>query len=940
MLMAFLLVGFAQDAGLAAFHEYASDVNQPIVEGKPRAKPETRAQRQGLQRQAESILAKANALRQKQTRQHLTEAVHLLQQSVVLFKAAHSYTSAADASLRSGEILFILSQYPEALDSYKKALMLAGADSELRCRALSHLATTYANKGDFSQAKDYSEQALKLSEGLSAEARAEALEAGGEAIQYQRTEAAEYFTKARILFAEAQNTDGEAQALLMLAFAIFSGDHAEALLDANRAMELWSGSGNLHGVAKAYSALGAFAAATDRFETAQCNHEIALKQFQKIGDEDNEAVALSWIGNTSRARGDLETALKNFEVAVEVSSKLQDHVAEIEAVGGLAKVLAAMGKYDRALPLYLRKARLAEKTDNPAQRASAHLDIGSLYELQHDYVQAERFYRRALEEYGRLKDSYGVGDALIRLSVLQAAQGRYEQAISSLESALGSKDESKQPQDIARIYYELASIFHRLGRLEEALAAIEKTIRIVEDQELRIKAFNSRAAYFASIHKYYALNIQLLMLLDHQSPDKGFRQLAFEISDKSKARSLQDLLEVSAQGLSCNDLLTKQRADPVKLASTTPSSKTPPGRKLNEIQSEIGPDDAILEFSLGEEKSFLWVVDRKRMDVHELPPASNIRKLVAAFNNALTVRLQPPGESVKVYQEKIKAADKRCVELARRLGDMLLGQADIGHAKRLLIVPDGVLQYIPFSALRLYSERKSEIYLLDKYEFMLLPSLSALATLRAIDRPIPKSKGTILAYLPVTPGAHAECELPHSAEEAQAIKKILALPPDSVKYNTNWTSDVQAQVQGSQYVHFAVHGKINPLRPEMSYLILSSLNGCGAKGALKLGRIYDLHLSAGLVVLSACDSALGKNMESEGSIGLPRAFLYAGAKSVVASLWKVDDKTTKELMVRLYAGLQQDKRPSLALHDAQREIKKTWSAPFFWASFALQGDYQ
>jgi CHAT domain-containing protein len=223
-----------------------------------------------------------------------------------------------------------------------------------------------------------------------------------------------------------------------------------------------------------------------------------------------------------------------------------------------------------------------------------------------------------------------------------------------------------------------------------------------------------------------------------------------------------------------------------------------------------------------------------------------------------------------------------------------------------------------------------------------LPSLSALATLRAKDRPTPKRKGTILAYPPVAPGTHTQCELPNSAEEAQAIREILALPADSVKYSANWNSDVRAQVQLSQYVHFAVHGKINALRPEMSYLILSSLYGCGAKNALKLGGIYDLRLSARLVVLSACDSALGKNMESEGSIGLPRAFLYAGAKSVIASLWKVDDKATKELMVRLYAGLQQGKRPSLALRNAQLEIskEKTRSALFFWASFALQGDYQ
>jgi len=145
-------------------------------------------------------------------------------------------------------------------------------------------------------------------------------------------------------------------------------------------------------------------------------------------------------------------------------------------------------------------------------------------------------------------------------------------------------------------------------------------------------------------------------------------------------------------------------------------------------------------------------------------------------------------------------------------------------------------------------------------------------------------------------------------------------------------------------VHFATHGVVDSRHPEMSGLILSLVDRRGRRqdGYLRLGDIYKLKLSADLVVLSSCDSALGKDLESEGIIGLPRGFLYAGAKSVIASLWKVNDDATATLMSRLYARLKKGETPSSALRGAQLEMEKDeqWSNPYYWAAFVLQGEYR
>ena len=188
-----------------------------------------------------------------------------------------------------------------------------------------------------------------------------------------------------------------------------------------------------------------------------------------------------------------------------------------------------------------------------------------------------------------------------------------------------------------------------------------------------------------------------------------------------------------------------------------------------------------------------------------------------------------------------------------------------------------------------------------------------------------------------------------SRDEANAITKVLS-PRDSkdvhvaLDFDANRDYVLKDGLARFRLLHFATHGMVDSRHPEMSGLVLSLIDRRGRKqdGYLRLGDIYKLKLSADLVVLSSCDSALGKDLESEGIIGLPRGFLYAGAKSVIASLWKVDDVATARLMSSLYARIQKGENPSSALRGAQLEMmhNKLWSEPYYWAGFVMQGDYR
>jgi len=148
-----------------------------------------------------------------------------------------------------------------------------------------------------------------------------------------------------------------------------------------------------------------------------------------------------------------------------------------------------------------------------------------------------------------------------------------------------------------------------------------------------------------------------------------------------------------------------------------------------------------------------------------------------------------------------------------------------------------------------------------------------------------------------------------------------------------------------RYVHFATHGLLNNRHPELSGLVFSLVDAEGRPrdGFLPAYDVYNLHLNAELVVLSACETALGEDIRGEGLIGLARGFMYAGARAVVASLWQVDDESTAELMKRFYRGmLKEHRRPADALRAAQMEMSqdKRWAAPFYWAGFVIQGEWK
>jgi CHAT domain-containing protein/tetratricopeptide (TPR) repeat protein len=934
---------------------------------------------------AEKELRQAYASRQELTQRDLQAAIRLFVDSARRSSLSGFPQKAALGELEAGDTYQMMSAYQLALAAYRRSLALSVGLPESQCAVLARIAHTYANMGRNHDAEPFSDKAVHLCQSApDKKTWAYALEVQGEVRFWSAniTDATTSFTRARQLAFEASDRDGEALSTMMLAEILHARQPAESNRLAQTALELWTGTGNDYGAARAHLVMAFFAGEEASFGAAHCHCEKALPVFQRIADKDNAAVAMNILGLVAIKSGDLEAALENYRRARKDFVAAQDALGEADSIAGIADVLVSQNEYDNLLPLYTRELHLAQMTGNGALRASALVNTADVYLHVHRYGQAESYYERSLSDYRAAENIYGEGVVYMRLASLRTDQGRFKEALDLLDRAQALKGQADEREDLARIGYSRARIYFKLNRIEEARSEIEKTIDIIESQRLRIAKFDSRAQYFAFVHKYYSLYIEVLMALNKVHPDQRFGKLAFEVAEKSKVRALLDMLDNSQMTPSCDEVLAKNSdprfAELFQETPGTPEVTSTQALALAEVQAEIGDGRTVLlEYALCDDRSFAWLIDGERVSAFDLGPTAEISSSARTFREALVPLQARKDEPPIEYLRRRQAVKSTLLHQSRQLARFLLGPVHLPAQKRVLIVPDGSLQYLPFAALPDVDAEKDTTPLIARHELVMLPSASVLAVLRktAARRLPPRDEVTVFAdpiferpaptalmgfaiaptsershdlqrALKESLGSQYIPSLPGSRNEAIAIQQIVG--PGRTRLALGFDANREAVINGSlahqRVIHFATHGILDTHHPEMSGLILSLLNKRGEyqDGYLRLNDIYGLKLSADLVVLSSCESALGKNLGSEGIIGLPRGFLYAGARSVIASLWKVDDDATAALMRSLYSRMQQGENASNALRNAQLDLLKheQFSEPYYWAAFILEGDYR
>ena len=423
-----------------------------------------------------------------------------------------------------------------------------------------------------------------------------------------------------------------------------------------------------------------------------------------------------------------------------------------------------------------------------------------------------------------------------------------------------------------------------------------------------------------------------------------------------------------------------------------------------EIKTSIlDQDTVLLEYILGERSSYAWVVTPRNLKSVELPGRGIIEKYARRFLSLIS-RRRSSGNQAYEGQTSISARERLDVdEAGAQLSRIILRPISrLLSSRRLLIVADGALQYVPFAALPDLEAGESagnSPRLVMSHEIIDLPSASVMTAVRSqlatrvpptreiailadpvFDTRDPRvQRGTLTDYgkpalssredgsarnrhsvaserpsltrsstdVGLIKGSLHLSRLPFTRYEAAAIVAIAGSDETLEALDFEASKKLASSAELSKYriVHFATHGLLNSKQPELSGLVFSLVDNQGqpVNGFLELKEIYNLDIHADLVVLSACETGLGMQVNGEGIIGLTRGFMYAGAAGIVASLWKVDDVATAELMRRFYRGmLKEHMRPAEALRVAQLDMlrEKRWTDPYYWAAFTIQGEWR
>jgi CHAT domain-containing protein/tetratricopeptide (TPR) repeat protein len=863
----------------------------------------------------------------------------------------------ADFLSKIGETYYLLGETQKALAHLKQAQKLQQAIhySQGEAETLKRFASIHQKSGDFQQALDNLNQVLKI---------------------YQRQ----------------QNPLNEGQTLTSIAgvyknlgaYELSIAKYEEALKIFQQNYPLGTGS-TLADIGNVYWQKGKSQKTSEDYHLALNYLQQALKYSRQQGSVLQEAVTLSQIARVHELLKHYPQAIDNAKKSLELSRKHNLVVPESTALTILSIVYKDTRDYQKALDVNKQNFLLSQQQGDLTWLASAYQKRGEIYTSMKQPQQAIEAYNQQLKLGQQIGDIYYQTDAL----------------------------------------YKIATIERDRGNLEKAKTQIETGINIIENTRSQISREDLRTSYFASKQDYYEFYIDLLMQLHKQDPSKGYAAKALHTNERARARSLIELLtEANAnirEGIKPElleregniqqklDALEKQRLElpsrpnpekqiadikqqidkllddyqqlrtEIRLNSPRYAAlKFPEPVTLQDIQQNILDDDTLLlTYSLGEERSYLWLVSKTEIHSYELPKRSEIEAQAEQFHRSLKIK-QGQFNSQNISNSAAQLSQMLLQPVANKLGK-----------KRLLIVSDGALQYVPFTALPICKDANcnASTPLLANHEIINSPSVSTIAILRS-EHQQRKSAPKTLAVLAdpvfskddtrlssqskqdtsvtkINPNNQSEnldsLLLQRSANESDVTFKrlpstrkqaenVLALVPQSSRtqafdFDANRRFAASPELSQYRFVLFATHGILNSANPKLSGVVLSLVNQQGEveNGFLRLNDIFNLKIPAELVVLSACETGLGKEVRGEGLVGLTRGFMYAGSPRLVVSLWKVADEGTSILMTKFYTKmLQQGLKPAEALRAAQLEMLRDekYSAPYYWAGFTLQGEWK
>jgi CHAT domain-containing protein/tetratricopeptide (TPR) repeat protein len=944
----------------------------------------------------------------------------------------------------------------KALEKYQQALLLwrEGGNREREATTLYNMGSVTDNLDDKQKALEYFGQSASLMHALGIRIEEGALLSNIGKVYSdlgENQKAIDFYRRALTIHQSTGDVIGEDITLNNIALVFQDwGEPRKALEYFGKSLQIRLSLGNRLNVSLTHNNIGTAYEELAEYQKALDSYEQALQVLRQVGNIRAEARTLNNIGKVYSDLGDYQKALEYYNQSLPLRRTAGDRRGEAYTLSNMGRVLEEAGELQKALESYTQAFTIWREVGDRAGEAITLNNLGKLYDHLGEKQKAFDFYDQALKLMRFVGNRQAEAVTLNNIGKLFDNTGEKQKALVHYTEALRIERAVGDRQGEATTLYNLARYERDRGDLDSSRRQIETAIDIVESLRRNVSIQELRSVVFASYKDYYEFYIELLMRLHRARPAEGHDAEALQASERARARGLLELLAESNADI-------RQGADPlllerernlqsqlnlkaerqmrllsaphteeqavnvakeimalttslqqveaqIKIKSPKYAALTQPQPLLlRDIQTRVlDSNTLLLEYELGNERSYLWAVTQTSLDSYELPGRAAIDEAARRVYKALTARNQNvKGETSEQKRNRIALADAEYTQVAASLSKMLLEPvaAKLG-LKRLLIVSDDALQYLPFAALPdpatalTNSKTEKQPPLIVSHEIVNLPSASALAVLRrevkgrkaavrtvAVladpvfskddERVISNAARKGTAPAPVSRAREKEAALrdvmralqdvassdsgetlPRLAATRQEAQAITSLLPgqesmQALDFAASRSTATSAALSQFRIVHFATHAVIDNTHPELSGVVLSLVDEQGQPqdGFLRVHEIFNLKLPAELVVLSACRSGLGKEIRGEGLVGLTRGFMYSGARRLVVSLWSVSDRATAELMARFYRKMFEKRgagNVAAALRSAQVEMWREgrWPSPYYWGAFILQGEWQ
>ena len=795
--------------------------------------------------------------------------------------------------------------FPQALDLYKNI-----GDERGESEVLGHIAVLYFDQADFGSAMTWYREALIKREKVDdKQLTGNTFNSIGSV--YLRAfndypQAISYYEKARKLREEIGDIQGlrttltyEANAYLRQADQLKnSGKYADALSSLDKSGEI----------------------------QLQLNSKVSY------------AEVLSNMGFVYSRLGDYDAAVEKLSEALKIMKEENDIEGLAGVYNNLGVVLQDAGREEKALEYFNNSLQIYEDKGDLSQVLPTLNNIGTVYFNLGDFNKAEEYHVRGLGISRDLDEKIIEVDFLLNLANDQTLLGKLDEAKANYLAGYEIAKSLNNPELIWKITAGMAENYELGGEFEKAIDLNDSALAILEGMRETLGREEFKSNFMAKERYAFEDIINMLRILHEKDTAQGNDVLAFGYTERSKSRSLLDLLSES-------DSITNPAY--AGMASAHPVS-------LEEAQALCGDKNTVLlEYMVGDSSSCLWVITGTDHQLFKIPPLKELQEQVETIRFAL----QDPEQTeagflttagYNLYQELIQPAEPFLTKKSN-----------------LVIIPDGILNYLPFEVLLTEpAGNNQEIsyadlpYLVKKYPISYGQSASVLKNLlseHVADQGInPRNRRLIAFGDPDYSNANREdfsagtkyLRLVYSGKEVERIASCFREGFSETYLGDEATEENvkrNRKLNEYDYIHFAVHGYVDEERPDLSSLVLARGNTSEEDGFLQAAEIYNLKLNADLVVLSACQTGLGKLVRGEGIVGLTRAFMYAGTPSVLVSLWSVSDISSADLMGEFYESLIKHKLSKTdALRRAQLALisDDKYAHPFYWASFVLYGNWR